>query len=138
MQCNTVTLYKLSEESYNVPCYDLANDLLGKLLVRKFEGNTLKGRIVETECYLGGQDKASHSYNGRQTPRNQPMFMSPGTSYVYMTYGMYHCFNISAAEPGAAVLIRAIEPLDGLACMRNLRDGNFKIFLTMTFKVFLL
>lgn len=121
MQCSN--LYKLYEELYNVPCNDLANYLLGKILVRDFNDCILKGRIVETECYLGGEDKASHSYNGKQTPRNEPMFMPPGTSYVYMTYGMYYCFNISAAEPGAAVLIRALEPLEGLDCMRNLREG---------------
>lgn len=119
-----MNLFRFTEEFYNIPCYELANTLLGKVLVRKFEGNIVKGRIVETECYLGGEDKASHSYNGRQTPRNEPMFMPPGTSYVYMTYGMYHCFNISAAEPGAAVLIRALEPLEGLDFMRQLRNGT--------------
>lgn len=119
-----MNLFKFTEEFYNIPCYELANNLLGKVLVRKVEGNILKGRIVETECYLGGEDKASHSYNGRQTPRNEPMFMPPGTSYVYMTYGIYHCFNISAAEPGAAVLIRALEPLEGLDIMRQLRNGT--------------
>lgn len=121
---SAVNLLKFTHDSYNVPCYELANILLGKLLVRKFDGNILKGRIVETECYLGGEDKASHSYNGKQTPRNEPMFMPPGTAYVYLTYGMYHCFNISAAEPGAAVLIRALEPIEGLDCMRTLRTGN--------------
>lgn len=116
--------HKLTEEDYSIPCYELANYLLGKILVRKFEGKLLKGRIVETECYLGGDDKASHSYKGKQTPRNQPMFMPPGTSYVYMTYGMYHCFNISAKESGAAVLLRALQPIEGLDCMRNLRSGK--------------
>ena len=52
--------------------------------------------IVETECYLGGEDVASHSYNGKRTPRNEPMYMKPGTSYVYSIYGMYFCFNISS------------------------------------------
>lgn len=69
----------------------------GKVLVRYLEnGTVLKGRIVETESYLGAIDKASHSYQNKVTPRNLPMYMSPGTIYVYMTYGMYHCFNISS------------------------------------------
>lgn len=71
--------------------------ILGKVLVRRLENGTiLKGRIVETEGYLGAVDKASHSYQNKVTPRNVPMYMSPGTIYVYMTYGMYYCFNISS------------------------------------------
>ena len=69
----------------------------GKILVRCLENGTiLKGRIVETEGYLGVIDKASHTYQNKVTPRNIPMYMPPGTIYVYMTYGMYHCFNISS------------------------------------------
>jgi len=69
----------------------------GKILVRYLENGTiLKGRIVETEAYLGAIDKASQSYQNKVTPRNLPMYMPPGTIYVYMTYGMYHCFNISS------------------------------------------
>lgn len=70
---------------------------IGKILVRYLENGTiLKGRIVETEGYLGTIDKASHSYQNKVTPRNLPMYMPPGTIYIYMTYGMYHCFNISS------------------------------------------
>lgn len=65
--------------------------------MRKLEnGKILKGRIVETESYLGGIDKASQTYQNKVTPRNVPMYMPPGTIYVYLTYGMYHCFNISS------------------------------------------
>lgn len=75
----------------------LMEKLTGKVLVRKLENGTiLKGRIVETESYLGVEDKASHTYKGKVTPRNIPMYMPPGTIYVYFTYGMYHCFNISS------------------------------------------
>ena len=67
-------------------------------MVRRLENGTiLKGRIVETEAYLGEIDKASQTYQGKVTPRNLPMYMDPGTIYVYLTYGMYHCFNISSA-----------------------------------------
>lgn len=69
----------------------------GKILVRKLENGTiLKGRIVETESYLGAVDKASHTYQYRVSARNLPMYMPPGTIYVYFTYGMYHCFNLSS------------------------------------------
>ena len=69
---------------------------LGKILVRKLENGTiLKGKIVETESYLGTIDKASHTYEYKVSARNLPMYMLPGTIYVYFTYGMYHCFNLS-------------------------------------------
>lgn len=77
---------------------DLSTSLLGKVLVRRLPtGEILKGTIVETEAYPGTNvDEASSSYKGNITDKNQAMFMEPGTAYVYMTYGMYHCFNISA------------------------------------------
>lgn len=62
--------------------------------------------------------------NVRQTPGNQPMYMAAGTAYVYMTYGMYFCFNISSIEPGAAVLLRALEPIQGLEVMHGFRTGS--------------
>ena len=93
----TYGLNRLKDSFYDVPCEDLAKRLLGKILVRQInDGTVLKGRIVETECYPGCEDKASHSYNGRITERSKPMYMKPGTTYVYITYGMYHCFNISS------------------------------------------
>ncbi|XP_014226303.1 uncharacterized protein LOC106652073 [Trichogramma pretiosum] len=114
---------RLPYSFYNVPCQILAKNLLGKVLVRKLEnGAILKGKIVETEGYLGLEDKASHTYQGKVTPRNIPMYMAPGTIYVYFTYGMYHCFNISSQEEGSAVLIRALEPLEGIELMREHRS----------------
>lgn len=95
IQCHSDV--RLGDSFFNVPCEELAKRLLGKVLVRRLDdGTILKGRIVETESYLGGEDKASHSYKGRVTERNKPMYMNPGTAYVYLTYGMYHCFNISS------------------------------------------
>ncbi|CAH1281818.1 unnamed protein product [Diabrotica balteata] len=118
---------RLLKEDLDKSCKELALYLLGKILVRKLEDNIiLKGRIVETESYLGGEDKASHSYNGRRTKANEPMYMPPGTCYVYMTYGMYHCFNVSSREPGAAVLLRALQPLAGFDVMEKHRAQKHK------------
>ncbi|XP_017884889.1 DNA-3-methyladenine glycosylase-like isoform X1 [Ceratina calcarata] len=114
---------RLPYSFYDRPCEELAQNLLGKILVRCLENGTiLKGRIVETEGYLGTVDKASHTYQNKVTPRNIPMYMPPGTIYVYMTYGMYHCFNISSQESGAYVLIKAVEPMLGLDYMELLRN----------------
>ncbi|XP_069685654.1 uncharacterized protein [Periplaneta americana] len=120
-------LKRFRESFFDVPCEDLAKKLLGTVLVRRLDdGTILKGRIVETECYLGGEDKASHSYNGRITERSRPMYMKPGTTYVYFTYGMYHCFNVSSQGPGAVVLLRAVEPLQGFEYMQQERGKRKK------------
>ena len=88
---------RLTFKSFDRPCTDLAKALLGKKFVRKLEsGNVLEAIIVETEAYLGGEDKAAHSYKGKRTQRNEAMFMKPGTIYVYSIYGMYTCINISS------------------------------------------
>ncbi|XP_024940955.1 putative 3-methyladenine DNA glycosylase isoform X3 [Cephus cinctus] len=114
---------RLSYDFFDVPCETLAQNMLGKILVRQLDNGTiLKGRIVETESYLGVVDKASHTYQHRITPRNAPMYMPPGTIYVYLTYGMYHCFNVSSQESGAYVTIRALEPTVGLEYMELLRN----------------
>ncbi|XP_025425257.1 DNA-3-methyladenine glycosylase-like [Sipha flava] len=113
---------RLGSEFYNQPCEEMAKSLLGKILVRRLDDSVIvRGRIIETESYPGGQDVASHSFNGKVTPRNEPMFMKPGTAYVYLTYGMYHCFNISSKGDGAAVLLRSLEPLENLDTMIRLR-----------------
>ena len=91
------TSSKLPFQFFNRPCSDLAKALLGKKFVRKMpDGNTVAATIVETEAYLGGEDKAAHSYNGKRTERNEAMYMKPGTIYVYNIYGMYTCINISS------------------------------------------
>ncbi|TVQ63452.1 MAG: DNA-3-methyladenine glycosylase [Phycisphaerales bacterium] len=107
----------------------LAQQLLGCVLVRTGEGGErLAGRIVETEAYLGPEDAAAHSKGWRRTPRTEPMFCEPGTSYVFLTYGMHHCFNIVCERAGypAAVLIRALEPTEGVAAMHARRLAGTK------------
>nr|XP_060642678.1 DNA-3-methyladenine glycosylase [Anolis sagrei ordinatus] len=113
---------RLGPAFFSQPCVHLARALLGKVLVRRLPGGSiLRGRVVETEAYLGGPDMASHSRGGRRTPRNAAMFMAPGTLYVYQIYGLYFCVNISSQGEGAAVLLRSLEPLQGLEAMREQR-----------------
>ncbi|CAM4344224.1 unnamed protein product [Leuciscus chuanchicus] len=118
---------RLSDSFFHQSCVDLAKAFLGKVLVRKLtDGTELRARVVETEAYLGGEDKASHSAGGKRTERNTAMFMKPGTIYVYPIYGIYLCMNISSQGEGAAVLLRSLEPLSGHDVMRGLRAAKRK------------
>jgi DNA-3-methyladenine glycosylase len=107
---------KLGQGSYNRDAVDVAKDLLGKVLVRRENGKSLKGIIIETEAYMGVTDMASHAYNGKMTDRTKVMYGSAGTAYVYFVYGLYYCFNVVTREEGVphAVLIRSIKPLENL------------------------
>ncbi|XP_057370875.1 DNA-3-methyladenine glycosylase-like [Daphnia carinata] len=117
---------RLGDEFFNQESSLLANALLGKVLVRQINnGEHICGRIVETEAYLGMVDKAAHS-SCKRSVRTEPMFMKPGTVYVFSIYGMYHCFNISSGGEGKAVLIRAIEPLSGFERMQQIRSESQK------------
>ena len=105
---------KLARSFFARDTRDVAKDLLGKFLVREVNGTKIEGMITETEAYHGRHDKASHGHK-RMTKRTEPMYASPGTMYVYLIYGMYHCLNFSTVEkdfPGA-VLIRSAADVTG-------------------------
>ncbi len=106
----------LPREFYDRDTTQVARDLLGKLLVRRVGDIKRIGKIVEVEAYLGPHDLAAHTSKGI-TPRTKVMYGPPGFAYVYLIYGMHHCMNV-VTEPdgtGAAVLLRALEPMDNLS-----------------------
>ena len=117
---------RLSREFYAQDTLEAARQLLGKYLIRRLDGETLAGRIVETEAYVGRCDKACHAYLYRRTARTETLFAPPGTAYIYLIYGMYHCLNFVTEPEGepAAVLLRAGEPAAGAKTMARLRYGD--------------
>jgi len=115
----------LGRDFYNRDTSKVAEDLLGKALVKSDAEGTAGGVIVETEAYYGEDDPASHAYPGK-TPRSKIMFGEPGLAYIYLCYGMYYLFNIvteSEGKPGA-VLLRALEPLWGIDIMKRRRRNG--------------
>lgn len=102
---------------------EIARDLLGKYLFTKFKGKLTGGIITETEAYIGLTDRASHSFGGRRTARNEHMYAGAGTAYVYICYGLHHLFNVvtNKKEIPDAVLIRAIHPTHGIETMLKRR-----------------
>ncbi len=123
-----IPLKKLTREFYTRPVLNVAKDLLGKILIKKERNKILAGKIVEVEAYDGSIDEASHSFKGK-TKRNEIMFRIGGYFYVYFTYGVHHCCNVVTGKEGhgAAVLIRAIEPLSGIDIMALRRYGKRKL-----------
>src|SRR5580765_4442703 len=118
---------KLSREFYDRPTLDVARDLLGKVLVHCHRGATTSGTIVEVEAYIGESDPACHAAPGL-TRRNAPLYGPPGFAYVYLNYGIHSLFNVVSESEGApaAVLIRALDPVDGVAVMRRRRQQSMK------------
>jgi DNA-3-methyladenine glycosylase len=115
---------RLSRAFYEQPTVEVARQLLGRYLVRIDAAGVRAGMILETEAYVGPDDKASHASRGR-TPRTSVMFGPAGFAYVYLVYGMHHCLNVVTEQEGypAAVLIRAVEPSEGMALMQKERPA---------------
>lgn len=119
---------KLPRSFYTRPdTIQIAKDLLGKTLVVPFDGRRVSGIIVETEAYCGIVDKAAHSYDGRRTARNEITYAVGGHAYVFFVYGMYYQLNVvtNTVDEPHVVLIRGIEPLEGIEIMRD-RRGEMK------------
>ena len=111
----------------------VAEELMGKILVTKKDGITTSGRIVECEAYAGVADKASHAFGGRRTNRNEVMYGKAGVAYVYLCYGIHHLFNVvtNVENTPHAVLIRSLAPLKGVADML-LRTGKMQLDNSLT------
>ncbi len=111
----------------------IAKELIGKILVTRFDGVITSGRIVETEAYVAIADKASHAYNGRRTAKNEHMYHAAGTAYVYICYGLHQMMNVITNDKNIpdAVLIRAVEPLQGIDVMLT-RTGKKTLDYTLT------
>ena len=117
---------RLTHAFFDHDTVDVAQALLGKYLVRNWNGTLLAGRITETEAYIGRCDKACHAYNYRRTPRTETLFLGPGHAYIYFIYGMYHCLNFVTEPEGepSAVLLRGLEAVYGAEQMSLLRYGK--------------
>jgi len=124
---------KLLQSYYcNTDTLQLSKDILGKKIVTNINNQITSGIIVELEAYLGINDKASHAYNGKSTPRTKTMFETGGVAYVYLCYGVHYLFNIvcNLRNIPHAILIRAIEPIDGIHLMikrRNIKTNSYNL-----------
>jgi len=116
---------RFSREFFARDTLVVARELLGARLVRILDGQRLSGLLVECEAYVGQEDSACHASRGR-TPRNAVMYGPPGHAYVYFTYGMHWMLNVVTEREGfpAAILVRALQPLEGIEVMRSLRQAR--------------
>ncbi len=118
---------KLTRSFYlNEDVVEVARELLGKVLVTRFDGKMTAGVICETEAYNGVIDRASHAFGGRRTARNEKMYADGGTAYVYLCYGIHHLFNVvtNKSDIPHAVLVRAVHPIEGVEIIRQRRGMN--------------
>lgn len=109
---------------------EIAKSLLGKLVVTKVKNKFTSGIIVETEAYKAPEDKASHAYGNKRTPRTETMFEEGGCSYIYLCYGIHEMFNVVSGPQNTAhaILVRALEPVEGISHMEHRRKKGFKKF----------
>lgn len=116
---------RLEENFFLEDGIHVARHLLGKIMAREEQGETYYFKIVETEAYMGAEDKGAHVFGNKKTERTAPLYEIGGTTYIYLIYGMYHCLNIAANHEGIphCVLIRALEPLDDKA-LRFARENR--------------
>ena len=126
----------IEKDFYQRGALTVAKEILGDYLVREIDGRKIKSIIVETESYIGASDKACHAYNYKKTERTKPLFEEGGIAYVYFIYGLYHCLNIvtNIKDEPEAVLIRAVEPVDNLDYLSNVRFNKGYDELTKTQK----
>lgn len=126
----------IEKDFYQRDALTVAKEILGDYLVREVDGRKIKSIIVETESYIGASDKACHAYNYKKTERTKPLFEEGGIAYVYFIYGLYHCLNIvtNIKDEPEAVLIRAVEPIDNLDYLSNVRFNKNYDELTKTQK----
>ena len=141
---------KLPKSFYSRETLEVAQDLLGKILVTELDGKTIAGKIVEVEAYIGPDDKGAHTYGNKKTKRTEAMFEEPGRTYIYLIYGIYNCINAvtNEVDKPEAVLIRALEPVEGFEEMslnrfkksfeeltkrqiKNLTDGPGKLCMAL-------
>ena len=117
---------KLTREFFRMDALTIAKSLLGKVLVHESPEGRTSGVIVETEAYLGPEDRAAHTWNSRRTLRTEIVFHDGGFAYVYLVYGMHCCFNVTANTDGKpeCVLVRALQPLDGIDLMKTRRKTS--------------
>lgn len=117
-------LKRLNRKFFNRDTEKVAKDLIGRYLVRETGNGKMIGKIIEVEAYVGPDDKACHCYDYRKTERTKIMYKIPGTHYVYLIYGMYHCLNVVTEEKGmpCAVLIRELYPIEGIELMKQNRE----------------
>jgi DNA-3-methyladenine glycosylase len=123
---------RLIREFFTRPTLDVSKDLLGKFLIHEYHGKRIGGMIVETEAYVGKEDRASHSFGGRRTKRNEVEYGLGGHVYIYLVYGLHYQLNFVTAgvnEP-ECILIRTLRPTDGIEFMKKFRHTNKESNLT--------